>query len=278
MPANRIKLVCLVSLICLFAACAKQQEISGNSLTHIVLNDLNDPRNKVVESIKYKEYDLKNECHIRSSDQTLYCVNIDSAIISVENGAKFIYAVENGNELNESREKMNAHVNLGSLKFFKFEQVNDNKLKLISESDLISCGPYGGRCSAVTYKYGNGPELAWVVTTGDMHQGYSGSNLSAYTAMGKKISPFLDIQTSYSNEGAIRGDEPDAIVQILDTKVTTVPSTTEKFFDLKINVTGKEIKKKKSSPVDFSTVIKFDSKSNSYPTDAVKKIYEGTEY
>jgi hypothetical protein len=278
MSANNLKLVFLVFLISLFTGCSEQQEINSNALTHIILNDLKDPRNKVADSIKYKEYDSKNECYIRRDNQILYCVNIDNAIVSVENGKIFIYAVEDGIELNDNKEKMNAHVNLGSLKFFKFEQVNESELKLISESDLISCGPYGGRCSAVTYKYGYGPELAWVVATGDMHQGYFGSNLSAYTAMGKKISPFLDIQTSYSNENAIRDDEPDATIQILDTRVTTVPSTTEKFFDLKINVTGKEIKKKKSSPVDFSTVIKFDSKSSSYPTDAVKKIYEGTEY
>jgi hypothetical protein len=273
MTSLRLKLLCFISFIFIVSACTKIQEVENNSLKPTVLNDLGDPRYKVLKSIKYKEHDSKNECEIRIEDKTRYCVNIDSAIVSLENGSNYIYAVETGNELDESKEKMTAHVNLGSLKFFKFELLSDDKLKLVSESDLLSCGPYGGTCSAVTYKYGNGPELAWVVNTGDMHQGNVGTNLLAFTAFGKKISQYLNIQTSFSNEGAAGDDESDVTIKDISTKITTVPSTSAKFFDLNVNVKGKEKNKKKSSPVEFSTVIKFDSKTNSYPTDAVEKFY-----
>lgn len=278
MYSIKLNFIFIVTVICFISGCSKQQEIDNGSLNPVVLNDLFDPRNKVRESIKYKEYDSKNDCNIRIEDKSTYCVSIDSAIVSEENGSKFIYAVENGNELDENKEKMTAHVNLGSLKFFKFELLKDNKLKLISESDLLSCGPYGGTCNAITYKYGNGPELAWIVTTGDMHQGYVGSSLNAYTSFGKKITSFLDIQTSYSNENAISADDSDSKIQDISTKITTVPSANEKFFDLNINVTGKETMKKKSTQINISKVIKFDSKSNSYPTDEIQKIYEGKEY
>jgi hypothetical protein len=278
MYSIKLNLIFLFTLFYFISGCSKQQEIDNTSLNPEVLNKIFDPRYKVQENIKYKEYDSKNNCNIRLDDKSIYCVNIDTAIVSIENGSKFIYAVENGTELDENKEKMSAHVNLGSLKFFKFEILKDDKLKLISESDLLSCGPYGGTCNAVTYKYGNGPELAWVVSTGDMHQGHVGSNLNAYTTFGTKITSFLDIQTSYSNENAISEDDADAIFKDINTKITTIPSTTEKFYDLKIDVNGKEIKKKKSSPINFATVIKFNSKSNAYPTDEIKKIYEGAEY
>lgn len=278
MNSTKINQLFIASFILLISGCAKQQEVDNSSLTPIVLSDLFDARDKVRESIKYKEYDSKNDCSIRIEDKSMYCVKIDSAIVSVENGSKYIYAVENGNELDENKEKMTSHVNLGSLKFFKFEILMDNKLKLVSESDLLSCGPYGGTCNAITYKYGNGQDLAWVVSTGDMHQGYIGSSLNAYTSFGKKITSFLDIQTGYSNVNAISEDDSDSTIQDITTKITTVPSSSEKFFDLKINVTGKEIKKKKNTPIDFSTVIKFDTKKNSYATDEIKKIYEGKDY
>ncbi len=278
MNLNKINAIFIVSFAFIISGCAKQQEVDNVYSTPIVLSELFDARDKVKEYIKYKEYDSKNECSIRLEDKSTYCVNIDSAIVSVENGSRFIYAVENGVELDENKEKMTAHVNYGSLKFFRFEISKDNKIKLLSESDLLSCGPYGGTCSAVTYRYGSGPELAWVLSTGDVHQGYSGTNLSAYAAFGKKIISFLDIQTSYSNENAVRGDEPDAIIQDISTKIITEPRASDKFFDLKVYVTGTEIKKKKKTAIDFSTVVKFDSKNNAYVTDEVKKIYEGKDY
>ena len=274
MTSLRLKLLCFFSLIFIVSACTKMQELQNNSLKPTVLTDLSDPKFKVLKSINYKEHDSKNECEIRIEDKTRYCVNIDSAIVSFENGSNYIYAVETGVELDENKEKMTAHVNLGSLKFFKFEQLSDDKLTLVSESDLLSCGPYGGTCTAVTYKYGNGPELAWVVITGDMHQGNVGTNLLAFTAFGKKISQYLNIQTGFSNEGAVGDDdESDVTIKDISTKITTVPSTSEKFFDLNVNITGKEKNKKKSSPVEFSTIIKFDPKTNSYPTDTVEKFY-----
>ena len=277
MCSIKSKILLSISLFIFISGCAKQKEIENSSLTPVVLNKLFDPRYKVKEYIKYKEYDSKNDCNIRIDDDEIYCVNIDSALISIENGSKFIYAVENGTELDKNKEKMTAHMNYGSLKFFKFELLNDNKLKLISESKLLSCGPYGGTCNAVTYKYGNGPELAWIVSTGDVHQGYVGGNLTAYTAFGKKINSFLNIQTGYSNENAV-GDDPDASVQSIGTEITTIPNATEKFHDLNITVSGVEVKKKKSSPIDFTAVIKFNSNSNSYQTDVIEKIYEGKEY
>jgi hypothetical protein len=269
----RLKLIFFISLTLIIGACTKVQEVENNSLKPIVLNNLADSRDKVLKSLKYKEYDYKNECEIRTEEKTRYCVNIDNVTVSLENGLNYIYAVETGSELNESNEKMTSHVNLGSLKFFKFEVLSEDELKLVSESDLLSCGPFGSTCSAVTYKYGNGPELGWLVTTGDMHQGNAGSFLMAFTAFDKKISQYLNIQTSFSNEGAAGDDESEVTIKDISTKITTVPSTSAKYFDLKINISGKEIKKKKSTPVEFSTVIKFDSKTNSYPTDAVDKFY-----
>ena len=229
--------------------------------------------NMITASLKYKEYDAKNECNIREDDGRDYCVNIDDVALSEENGAHFIYAMETGTPLDENREKENFHVTLGSLKFFKFELLKDDKLKMIAESELISCGPFGMPCTGETYKVGNGPELAWTVITGDMHQGHAGTTLEAYAVINKKVKLIFLIQTSFSNEMALGSDLPGAATA-MSTKVTTVPSTTEKFSDLGVVVSGNN----EGAPVNFSTTLKFDGKTNTYNTKGIEKIYEGTEY
>ena len=229
--------------------------------------------NMITASLEYKEYDATNVCNIREDDGRDYCVNIDDVALSEENGAQFIYAMETGTPLDENRQKENFHVTLGSLKFLKFELLKDDKLKMIAESELIACGPFGGPCEGQTYKVGNGPELAWTVITGDMHQGHAGTTLEAYAVINNKVKPIFSIQTSFSNEMAVGGDVPGAVTT-MSTKVTTVPSSAEKFSDLRVVVGGNN----EGTPVNFSTTLKFDSKTNTYDAKAVAKIYEGTEY
>jgi len=273
----------LTLMFCFVGGCGKKSEsdvLVNIAESGVVLSDA--PKSAgldkkyldmITESLKYKEYDAKNECNIREDDGRDYCVNIDDVALSEENGAQFIYAMETGTPLDENREKENFHVTLGSLKFFKFELLKDDKLKMIAESELIACGPFGGPCMGQTYRVGNGPQLAWAVITGDMHQGYAGDNLKAYAVISKKVKPIFSIQTSFSNEMAVGGDVPGAATT-MSTKVTTLPSTTEKFSDLRVVVSGN----KEGTSVNFSTTLKFDGKTNTYNAKAIEKIYEGTEY
>lgn len=278
---NNVSFILLTLMILIFAGCSKNPEniISKNAIeSGVVLSDYIDPKIIVTKNIKYKAYDDNNRCNIRVNDNQSYCVNIDQATISTEDGTKFIYAVENGTLLDENMEKKNAHVDRGSLKFYKFELIKDNKLKLIAESNLLECGPYGNPCGGMTYKVGNGPELGWVISTGDMHQGYGGTYLTAYAVVNKKIQPVLSVQTSSSNEGAVDIDASDITVSVKSTTVTTVPSANEKFYDLQVVVSGKDTTNKKTIPINFTTTLKFDGKTNIYDAKSVAKIYEGKEY
>ena len=271
----------LSSTIVIFVGCSKSQEnINKNSVVEsgVVLSGYIDPKIIVARNIKYKAYDDNNRCNIRVNDNQSYCVNIDLVTISTENGTQFFYALEGGTPLDEKMEKKNAHVDLGSLKFYKFEMIKDNKLKLVAESDLLECGPYGNPCGGMTYKVGNGPELGWVITTGDMHQGYGGTYLTAYAMVNKKIQPILSVQTSSTNEGAVDSDVSDAKVSVKSTAVTTVTSAAEKFYDLEVVVSGKNITNKKATPINFTTTLKFDGKTNAYDSKSVAKIYDGAEY
>ena len=230
-----------------------------------------DYKGLIATTLNYNEYDEEKGCFIIKEPESR-CVNIDQTVLSRENGVNFIYALENGTMLDENMEKITAHAYLGTLKFYKFELLNDKNLKIVAESETEGCGPFGSPCSGDTYKVGNGPELGWVVSTGDMHQGYAGSSLSAYAVFNKKIASILTVQTSFSDAGAFRDDVPGATVTEMSTRITTLPSGSEKFYDLEVVVRDEQ-----RAPI-FSTILKFDSKTNTYDSKAVAKIYEGLEY
>ena len=268
-------LSCALGLV-MIGGCGKDRQKESH-VSGVVLTDLVDLRRVVRQSIKYDRFNDALGCNIRNENGAHYCVDIDGAVLTTESGGEFIYAVENGSPLNDDGEKDESHVALGSLKFFKYELIKD-KVRLVAESELIGCGPYGSPCGARTYRIGVGPELGWVLTSGDMHQGHSGSRMDAYALFEDKIKLIFSIQTSYSNEMAY-GDS-DSLHPMLDisTKITTMPGPSARFFDLDVTVAGTEKFKKKETAIGFGGILKFDFKKGEYDTSALRKFYEGREY
>jgi len=227
--------------------------------------------NMIAARLKYQKYNTENDCYI--NEDSSYCVNIVDIVSAQENGVQYLYAKENGTPLDENMKMATSLTDFTTYRLYKFELQKNNNLKIIAKGDDV-CGSPDVTCTGATYKVGNGPELGWLVDTGHMREGKFGSRLHAYAVINKKIQPIFSIQTSFSDEGGNHVQSQEAAASVLSTKVTTVPSTTEKFSDLRVVVSGNN----EGAPFNFSTTLKFDGKTNTYNTKGIEKIYEGTEY
>jgi len=238
---------------------------------------------KIEDHLNYNDFNSKHACYINYDDGV--CVNISSIVKNTENNKIFLYVVESGhpllvsenelNELNELIELNTSHVVTGHLRFMKYELLNEN-LVLIAKSDPINCGPFGVPCDTVTYNLGSTNELAWVIYTGDMHQGLSGSSLLIYAVINDKVIDILNIQTSYSNSGAFGIDENDEIY--IGSKIMAVPGEDIKYFDLEVTITEVIARAKEVEPKIYKYLIKYNENKNSYDSQQIIKLFEGKEY
>jgi hypothetical protein len=267
----KYQFIALIIIAPLLVSCLNNKQTDTSVSPPVVLNQLNMLSFEVETFLHYKEKNNSLSCYIKTVSNGLYCFNIVQAIQSTEQGNEFVYAAESGIPLSDNFTKNDCHLCTGSLKFYKFEVVS-NELKLVSKSDLINCGPFGEPCKPAYYKLGNREELGWVISSGDMHQGIDQSYLQVYAAIGKKIKPILSIDTGYSNVGY--GFEPsEHSISDLFTKITTIPSIGNRYYDLSVEVSGKYIVNKKTTPIDFKTILKWNRNSDSYDTSSVDKIY-----
>ena len=210
--------------------------------------------------LKYdNQYQFIEECYINKDSS--YCVNIVDVVPVRENGVTTIYAIQNGKPLNKNREIATSQTDFGSLKFFKFELL-ENRIKIIAESDQITCGSFRHPCTGATYKLGSGPELGWLVTT-EVQSQDSGTfaTLNAYAVINKKIQPILNIPI-WLFTGNMGDDAEDGASFYVT--VTTVPSTTEKFSDLEVVIEETVPLFKKIKLNNISTTLKFDGEINTY--------------
>jgi hypothetical protein len=224
----------------------------------------------IAAGLKYQKYNKENDCYI--NEDSSYCVYILDIVSAQENGVQYLYAIEKGTPLDENMKMAMSLTDFTTYRLFKFELQKDNNLKIIAEGGDV-CGSPDVTCTGTTYKVGNGPELGWLVNTGYMRNGNSSSRLHAYAVINKKIQPIFSIQTFFSDEGTNRVQSQEVAASDLSTTVTTVPSTTEKFSDLRVVVSGNN----EGTPVNFSTTLKFDGKTNTYNTKAIEKVHEWTE-
>lgn len=244
-------------------------------------------RDLIEKSLDYAGYNENLSCSIRIDDDTPYCVKIDQVVHSIENSKSFIYVIENGAQLYNYKEKESLH---GVIKFFKFEILDHkfddkdvmtnnrfitNNLKLIAESDLIKIGRCGDSCSGFVYKVGNKEDLVWVVKTSEMHQGVVGEGIDVFGVINEKIQPILKTWTYYSDAGYYPPDSGDKnLISDLSATIETIPDSTQRFFDLRVRVSGKKIIRNKEEKISINKIIKFDSENNQYDMSEINKIFD----
>jgi len=247
-----------------------------NTAVVTILTDLplTDFKKIVREKMKYKRYLASHNCFI----QKQACVNIEDAVLSRENDFDYIYAAEAGMPIDEKNQIQSFHAAIGSIRFLKFQYFQGD-LKLIAESDYQSCGAFGQTCTAATFKIGVGPELGWLISHGDVHQGIVGSHHFAYAVFNNRIKNIFAIQTSYSNSNYYSDErEPDGGIISFSTEISSIPTAAERFNDLGVAIKMSKTRNKKKTETNFNFISKFDKQANSYNTKPIDKFLEGGDY
>ena len=269
--------ITLTVMIFIVVSCKKNPtDVVATNTTEsgVVISEIEDAYNstqRYTDSIKAflkydNQYQFIEKCYI--NEDSSYCVNIVDVVPVRENGVTTIYAIQNGKPLNKNREIATSQTDLGSLKFFKFE-LRENGIKIIAESDPITCGSFREVCTGATYKLGSGPELGWIVTTeeGSLESGHV-KMLNGYAVINKKIQPILNIPiyclSIYPPNDTENGAQFYA-------KVTTVPSTTTKFSDLVVVIKEVVPPFKKINFNNISTTLKYDDEINTYNQNPLVK-------
>jgi len=243
-------------------------------------------RELIEKSLDYAGYNENLSCSIRIDDDTPYCVKIDQVVHSIENSKSFIYVMENGSQLHNEKEKESLH---GIIKFFKFEILDHkfddkdvmtnnrfitNNLKLVAESNLIKIGRCGDSCSGFVYRVGNKEDLAWVVKTSEMHQGAVIEGIDIFGIIDEKIQPILQTQTYYSDAGYYPPDSgSENLISELSANIETIPDSTQRFFDIKVIVSGNKIIRNKEEKISVNKTIRFDSQKRRYDMNEIDKIF-----
>lgn len=278
------KLIAVISFTALtMLACSKSgdnKEASTAASQNETLTRTN-PKWQVHELLKsrYKKFNDRSSCWIRVSSSGKYCVNLHVVATKPTNTGRLIYVTESGSPMENDGTLSQFHVASGMMTLFVVEEVN-GKLQVIASSDEIANGAYGTPNDADTYRAGNDGQLGFILTNGDMHQGYAGSTLSLFVQNGKKIVEVATLNTSYGNEGAC-GDPKDQLCDLnsIDTKVEAINDSGKKFFDLKVQ-TKKESKEmgKAAVKTEKSATIKFDEAKFAYDIGDANKPYAGLDY
>lgn len=239
------------------------------------------PKWQVQELFKsrYKKFNEKSSCWIRVSSSGKYCVNLQIVTSKPTNTGRLLYVTESGSLMENDGTLNQTHVVSGIVSLFLVEEAN-GKFQVVASSDEIANGAYGTPNEADTYRAGNDGQLGFILTNGDMHQGYAGSTLSLFLQNGKKIVEVATLNTSYGNEGAC-GDPKDQLCDLnsIDTKIETINDSGKKYFDLKIKTT-KESKEmgKAAAKTEKSAIIKFDEAKFAYDIGDTNKPYAGLDY
>jgi hypothetical protein len=239
------------------------------------------PKWQVQELFKsrYKKFNDKNSCWVRVTNTGKYCVNLQIIASKPTSSGRLLYVTESGSPMENDGTLNQTHVVQGTVSLFIVEEIG-GKFQVVASSDEISNGAYGTPNDGDTYRSGNDGQLGFILTNGDMHQGYAGSTISLFLQKDKKIVEVATLNTSYSNSGAC-GDPKDQLCDLnsIDSKIETVYDSSKKYFDLKIQMI-KEVQEmgKKALKVDKSSTIKFDESKFAYEIGDTNKPYSGLEF
>lgn len=228
---------------------------------------------------RYKKFNEKNSCWIRVTSMGNYCVTIQVVGTKTTNTGRLIYVTESGSPIERDGTLNQTHVVQGIITLFIIEE-SLNKYQVVASSNEISNGAYGVPHEVELYRSGNEDQFGFILSDGDMHQGYVGSTISLFLQSGKKILEVATLNTSYGNEGAC-GSPKDQICDLIsvDSKIETIFNSNKKYFDIKVETT-KESKEmgKTSKKTEQTTIIKFDDSKFIYQIGNANNPYNGLEY
>ncbi len=227
---------------------------------------------------RYKEYDSDNNCLIRKTAEEVLCTTLNVIYSQEEDQGRNLYVVESGIPVGDDGKLAQAHVYTGTITLFIINQ-NNEKLKIVSQSEEISNGAYGTPNPVKIYRPGSGTTRGWILSHGDMHQGYSGSRISLYLQKDRQIVLAGAIDTAYDDTNACVAENDDCSTQTISSTVETIHSEKTDYYDLKVKTKSKKKDKGKNEvAAENEFIVKFNKEKFEYETDLPNKLYEGLEY
>lgn len=226
---------------------------------------------------RYKKKHKSYDCYILEEKEEKFCVNIEIIFTQETNQGKNLYVVESGMPMGDNGILFDSHANHGVITLFLINR-NGDEMKILAQSQAISNGPWGKPNPVKIYRPGSRETRGWILSDGDMHQGYAGGTISLYLQQNNRIVHAATIGTYYDNSGACWSDD-ECSSTALSTGVETIPSNNAEYYDLKIKTKGeKKEKGKVEIPIEKEFIIKFDKLKFEYQIEMANKLYDGLDY
>ncbi|WP_305823598.1 hypothetical protein [Massilia brevitalea] len=185
----------------------------------------------------YGKQEAEHGCWISRFEGLPYCMKIVQSEIKTFSGGKRLYAIANGQAIDQQGEAMTAHAMQGLVGAFIVGETNGNPA-FIAKSTTIQAGTMGTAPSEwILTELGANNNWGWRGEYGDCHQGYCGSRMMILANRAGIVQEVGGIPIAYDDTGACGDCEGKSSSMTSTVRVSDVPENTE-FYHLLVAVTG----------------------------------------
>jgi len=185
----------------------------------------------------YGKQEAGHGCWIARFEGLPYCMKIVQSEIRTLASGKRLYAIANGQAIDQQGETITAHAMQGLVGAFIVGETN-GKPAFIAKSTVIQAGTMGTAPSEwILTELGANDNWGWRGEYEDCHQGYCGSRLIILANRKGIVEEVGGLPIAYDDTGACGDCEGKASSMAATVRVSDVPSNAE-FYDLLVAVTG----------------------------------------
>lgn len=214
----------------------------------------------------YGKQEAKSGCWMTRVEAMPYCMKLVQTDIKTLDSGKRLYAIANGQAIDQRGETITAHAMQGLVGAFIVGETN-GKAAIVAQSTNLEAGTMGAAPSDWTLiALGANNNWGWQGEFGDCHQGYCGTRMIILANRAGTIQEVGDVPTEYDDSGACADDDCPAKSSTLNATVSVadVPANAP-FFDLLVTVTGTSNGKVLESK---TWTLPFDSAKHTYTSPA----------
>jgi len=185
----------------------------------------------------YGKQEPEHGCWISRFEGLPYCMKIVQSDIKTSSGGKRLYAIANGQAIDQQGEAITAHAMQGLVGAFIVGETN-GKPAFIAKSTTIQAGTMGTAPSEwLLTELGANDNWGWRGEYGDCHQGYCGSRMIILANRAGIVQEVGGIPIAYDDTGACGDCEGKSSSLASTVRVSDIPNNAG-FYHLLVAVTG----------------------------------------
>ena len=185
----------------------------------------------------YGKQEKEHGCWISRFEGMPYCMKIVQSEIKTLGSGKRLYAIANGQAIDQQGEAITAHAMQGLVGAFIVGETN-GKPAFIAKSTTIQAGTMGTAPSEwILTELGANDNWGWRGEYGDCHQGYCGSRMIILANRAGVVQEVGGLPTAYDDTGACGECEGKSSSLASTVRVSDGPENAE-FYHLLVAVTG----------------------------------------